>query len=224
MPKKEINDYFFYKIVCIDTAIDLCYVGSTVNWKKRKQHHKDACNSEKGKEYNQKKYQIIRANGSWENWKMVQIGYREQLTVRQAETVEEEYRKELKASMNSQKCFITPEERKEQQKEMNKQYREANKYLIYENNKQYKEQNKEKFKEYNKKYSKEYRKANEEKIKERDKQYKEANKSKIEEKKSRPYTCSCGSIIRWDHKSIHFRSKKHQKLIQIQLLEKTIDI
>ena len=74
MPKKLINDYIFYKIVCITDDIDLCYVGSTANWKERQREHKSRCNNENDKSYNNKKYQIIRANGGWENFKMIQLG------------------------------------------------------------------------------------------------------------------------------------------------------
>ena len=100
MPKKLINDYIFYKIVCITDDIDLCYVGSTANWKERQREHKSRCNNENDKSYNNKKYQIIRANGGWENFKMIQLGTREQLTKREAEQIEEQYRQELKANMN----------------------------------------------------------------------------------------------------------------------------
>ena len=43
MPKKEINDYVFYKFVCNDENIKSCYVGSTSNFKARKNQHKNGC-------------------------------------------------------------------------------------------------------------------------------------------------------------------------------------
>ena len=147
MPKKEINDYYFYKIVCLGADVNLCYVGSTANWKQRNTNHKNTCTNENLKEYNSKKYQIIRENGGWKNWKMVKIGYKEQLTKRDAETIEEEYRQQLKASMNSQRCIRTPEYNKEYNKEKNKQYREANKEYLKEWKQEYYEANKDKIKE-----------------------------------------------------------------------------
>ena len=100
MPKKLINDYIFYKIVCVSDDIDLCYVGSTANWKERQRSHKSDCNNENKSNYNSKIYNTIRANGGWENFMMVQVGTREQLTKREAEQIEEQYRQELKANMN----------------------------------------------------------------------------------------------------------------------------
>ena len=68
MPRPAINDYVFYKISCIDEDLDLAYVGSTCNLYKRKEGHKCACNNPNHKKYNNPKYQIIRANGGWENF------------------------------------------------------------------------------------------------------------------------------------------------------------
>jgi len=107
MPRKEINDYIFYKIVCLDEDLDLCYVGSTANWKQRHHDHKSNCYNEKSRKYNTKLYQTIRENGGWDNFKMIQVGTREQLKKREAEAIEEEYRVELRANMNSVKCYIT---------------------------------------------------------------------------------------------------------------------
>jgi len=75
MPKVKM-DYSrtqMYRIVCNDTAVQECYVGSTINWIKRKAGHKFACNNETDKGYNLKIYQTIRNNGGWQNWSMVLI-------------------------------------------------------------------------------------------------------------------------------------------------------
>jgi len=140
MPKKLINDYIFYKIVCLDNSCDLFYIGSTANWKERQRNHKSSCNNENSKEYNTKKYQTIRANGGWCNFKMIEIGTAEQLTVRQAEKIEEYYREELKASLNGKRCYLS----KEQKQEQRRKFREANNDKI----KKYREANKDKMKEY----------------------------------------------------------------------------
>ena len=116
MPKKAINDYIFYKIVCLDNSVDLCYVGSTADINKRRNVHKSDCNNENSKAYNSKIYKTIRENGGWTNFKMVQIGKRENLTLREAEQIEEDYRRELKANMNSQRCFLTEQQKIEYSK------------------------------------------------------------------------------------------------------------
>ena len=179
MPKKLINDYIFYKIVCLDNSVELCYVGSTANWKERQRQHKNNCNNENGKLYNTKIYKTIREYGGWSNFKMIQLGTREQLNKREAEQIEEEYRINLKASLNTIRCYITGE----QKKELRKEYIENNKEKIKEQRKEYYENNKEEkikyaknYRENNKEQVKEYRENNKEKMKEYNKNYRENNK------------------------------------------------
>jgi hypothetical protein len=167
MPRKLINDYVFYKFVCNDEAIECCYVGSTANFSDRKREHKSSCNNPSSKNNNCKIYEIIRANGGWENWKMVIIGEEKEISLTQSRILEQKYINELKANMNTRRAYTTEEEIKEK----NRQYKETNKDTIKKYNKAYKEANKEKNKEYNKEYIKAYREANKEKIKEKNKQY-----------------------------------------------------
>ena len=170
MPKKEINDYLFYKIVCLDNSFELCYVGSTANWKSRSYNHKYNCNNENSTHYNLKLYTTIRQNGGWDNFKMIEIGKREQLRKREAEQIEEEYRQELKANLNMQKCFTTEED----ERAYKKKWGEANKEKIKESSRQWREANKEYSKEYykaNKEYYKEYYQVNKEVIKEINRNY-----------------------------------------------------
>ena len=198
MPKKVINDYIFYKIVCISDDIDLCYVGSTANWKERQREHKSRCNNENCNAYKTKKYEIIRANGGWENFKMVQLGTREQLTKREAEQIEEEYRVELKANMNDKKCFTTEQELKEQQKLYNQR-----------------EDVKQKHKDFEKKETtilmrKDYRNKNIETIRQQQKQYEIDNKDKIELRKSEKVLCECCNLLmRKDSIIKHQKSQRH---------------
>ena len=112
MPKKVINDYVFYKIVCLDNSIELCYVGSTADFIKRRCAHKSNCKNENHKMYNSKIYTAIRENGGWDNFKIIQIATKQQLTKREAEYIEEDYRKELKADLNSKRCNVCDEEKK----------------------------------------------------------------------------------------------------------------
>ncbi len=72
------KNYVFYKI-CSDDC-DETYVGSTANFKSRKTEHKRSCNNENRKSYNFKIYQAIRANGGWDNFKMIQIGTKDNIT------------------------------------------------------------------------------------------------------------------------------------------------
>ena len=147
MPKKVINDYTFYKIVCLDNSVELCYVGSTADFNKRRNIHKSDCNNANCKNYNTKIYKTIRENGGWCNFKMIEIGKKEQLTKREAEQIEEEYRVELKANMNTHRCFIAEEQKEERKKECDKKYREANRDKIKEQIQNYREANRDKINE-----------------------------------------------------------------------------
>ena len=144
MPRSAISDYIFYKFTCLDKSVDLRYVGSTADWKQRKRSHKSDCNNENSKSYNTKVYKLIRENGGWENFKMIEIGKQEQLTLREAEFIEEQYRVELNADMNDRRCFLTEEQKKEETKERCKEWYKNNPEHI----KEWRENNKEHIKAY----------------------------------------------------------------------------
>jgi len=75
MPKNTINyqKTIIYKIVCNDLNIEDVYVGHTTNFVKRKQQHKENTVYENGKHFNNKIYCVIRENGGWNNWIMLEI-------------------------------------------------------------------------------------------------------------------------------------------------------
>jgi len=117
------KNYIFYKICCDDN--EYVYVGSTCNFNNRRRQHRQRCNNENDKEYHLKVYKTIRENGGWDNWKMIQIGEKEQITKRQAEQIEEEYRLELKAQLNDKRAYLTEEVKKEQKALRDKKYRDS---------------------------------------------------------------------------------------------------
>jgi len=234
MPKKEIQDYIFYKIVCLDDSCELIYVGSTANWKARNYKHKRDCTNEKSDKYNYKVYKTIRANGGWCNFNMIEIGTAKQITLRRSKQIEDEYRVQLKASMNDRRCYLSEEQKKEYARQYDKKYREANKDKIKERNqnyyqenidkfKEYKQDNKDKIKEYNNKYRednrdklKENREAIKDKKKEYDKEYREANEEAIKANKSEKITCQCGCDVTRSNLATHKKSQKHLNLICIE--------
>ena len=123
--------YYFYKIVCEDLP-NYAYIGSTRSLRHRKSQHKTNCNNENRKMYNCKLYKTIRENGGWDNWRMVCIQQGEYENKRSAEIKEEELRLELNGNMNSQRCYITEEQKKEQLKECKKEYYSENREKILE--------------------------------------------------------------------------------------------
>jgi predicted GIY-YIG superfamily endonuclease len=142
MPKTPI-DYsktIIYKLVHNEDYDNAnIYIGSTTDFIKRKNHHKNNCNSEKSKDYNVKKYQYIRDNGGWNEWNMIEIEkYPECNDGNEARAKEEYWKCHFNSQLNSRRAYITDEERKEQKKE----YHENNKDKILKQQKERYEQNK----------------------------------------------------------------------------------
>ena len=216
MPKTPM-DYSkccIYKIEHNDDE-SLVYVGHTTNFDKRKARHKINCYNDKQKPYNFKVYQMIRENGGWEKFLMIEVEKYPCNDRREAERRENEVIKEVKASMNTINSFIT-QEMSEYMKEYNtnyyelhkpkiqeyqKKYYELHKPEIQEREKEYREKNKPKIQEYQKKYHE----TNKHKIQERMKEYRENNKPKLNAK----VKCECGCEISKSHLNRHQATTKH---------------
>ena len=121
-----------------DDLPEYIYIGSTANMTKRKHAHK-----RDSKTKNNKLYTTIRESGDWDNWRMVLVEELGDVSRNEAVIREEHYRVEFQANLNSIRCHITKEQRKE--------YLEVNKEQIKQQNKEYREANKEKRKQYDKK-------------------------------------------------------------------------
>lgn len=184
-----------YKLVCKDTQIKECYVGSTKNFTRRKQTHKSTCNNEKNKHYNLYVYQFIRENGGWENFDMIRIEEVKYDDKRELHTRERYWLETLMASLNKKIPTRTQKEwyidNKEEVLERVKDYRESKPEIIKERKKKYAEQNKEQIAEYQKYYA-------------------NVNKEKLKQYKKEKTTCICGSVFRKGEKSRHERTKKHK--------------
>jgi len=141
--------YCIYKLVCDDC--DYIYVGSTKSFVHRKSSHKSKCET-----HHTKVYKTIREYGGWENWRMVIIEECDDTiqTKRQAHMREEEFRLQLKATLNTIRAFLTEEQKREDNREYNNTLhrKEYNK----ECNKNYR--NRPEVKEHKKEYQKEYQK------------------------------------------------------------------
>jgi len=191
MPKLPI-DYSkccIYKIEHLEDET-LLYIGHTTNFEKRKYSHKSCCNNTSKNTYNFKLYQMIRENGGWDNFRMIEVEKYPCDDKREAEKRECEVMKELKASMNTKMSYLTDEDRMknqkeytlkhtEEKKEKDKKYYEMNKDL----KKQYREKNNEHIKAYRdlnkikqQAYNEEYRVKNKNVIKQKEKEYRENNK------------------------------------------------
>lgn len=129
MPKLPV-DYskiIIYKIVCDDLNVLDLYIGSTTDFRKRKNQHKSVCNNVNDKGYNLKVYQMIRENGGWENWSMIEIEKFSCLNGNEARARERHWLEALSANMNIR---VPSRTRKEYKKEYDKEYNEANRDKI----------------------------------------------------------------------------------------------
>ena len=202
MPKlpMDYSKCCIYKIEHVDDE-SLVYVGHTTCFDKRKTAHKYNCKKDNNKHYNLKVYQMIRQNGGWDAFKMLEVEKYPCADKREAERRENEVMKELKASMNTNKSFRTQDEITEYKKEYDTNYYESNKHKIQEYNKEYSEVHKPKKQEYNK----EYYELHKEKKKEQVKEYQKNNKLKINEK----VKCECGCDVMKRYLKRHQATKKH---------------
>ena len=129
-----------YKICCLNTEIKGCYVGSTTNFRRRKNNHKSICNNEKSKDYNLYVYRFIRDTGGWENWDVVLVEEVNCKDIKELHKKEREWVEKLKATLNTQIPNRSP-------KEYDKEYVKKNKEKINEKRRERYEKNKEKINE-----------------------------------------------------------------------------
>jgi hypothetical protein len=168
-----------YKIVCNDLAITDIYIGSTTDFTRRKSQHKHSCHKINSRDYNYKIYQIVRNNGNWENWSMIQIEVYPCANGNEARARERYWYEQYQASLNMK----FPQRNEQEYYEMNKEhiteykkeYAEKNKDTISKKGKKYYLENKDRISEYKKQYTE----MNKDKIAEYKKKWYEANKNKV---------------------------------------------
>ena len=197
MEAKKEKEYIMYKIIC-NTDETLIYIGSTINFRVRKNKHKSDCNNINSKKQHIKVYENIRNNGGWNNWKMQPIEIYNTDNIIKARIRENELMIEYNSTLNCCKAYISMEEKKEYYKK----HKEDN----IEHYKKYKDDNKIKMKEYHKEYygNKEDKKNYQKEIYQRTKNKEYNTKNTI---------CDCGSEIRQKSMKRHLITKHHQKYL-----------
>lgn len=159
MPRKPV-DYsktVIYKLVCNDLEITDIYVGSTSNFRTRKDNHKSKCSNEKCKAYKLKVYQTIRENGGFDNYSMLEIEKFPCKDKNEARARERHWYEELKAKLNSQSPTLNVEKQKEKQKEKSKKYHVENREERTQKMREYHVENREKINGNKKIYDDEHR-------------------------------------------------------------------
>jgi len=193
-----------YRLVCKDTNIKECYIGSTTNMTKRKQAHKSSCNNETSKNYNDKKYIFIRNNGGFDNWSLIMIEEYPCENNLQAHQRERHWTEFYSAKLNMIRSFVDAEEKKLKQKEYRQQHADKIKLQKKEyyqtktdeiklKQKEYRQQHAEYQKDYRQQHAdelrlkkKEYRQQHSDELKLKQKEYRQKQKllkcNKLEEK------------------------------------------
>ena len=155
------------------------YIGSTCNFIKRKNHHKNSCINEKNNNYNTPLYQYIRENGGWDCFIMIKI---------------HDFPCENKYNLNI-----------EERRVIDLLKPNLNKHIPTRSKKEWREDNRDKLAERHK----EYREANREKLAEISKEYREDNREKLAEKYKEIITCDiCGCESTKPHLKRHQRTIK----------------
>jgi len=177
MTKKNI-DYsktIIYKIVCNDLNVKDIYVGSTTDFRKRKYHHKSNCKNENCL----KVYQLIRENGGWDNWTMVEIEKYSCQDGNEARSRERHWYEQLEATLNTLSPSTTQAKRKQYQ--TNRYIKNKDKILKQQSNYRQKHLEEEK-----QKHAK-YRAEHTEEIKEYRAKYKAEHKEELKQKSAKYY-------------------------------------
>jgi len=114
MPLNKINykNIVIYKIQHIDNE-EMLYVGHTTDFTKRKYQHKFSCNTDTDKSFNLKLYQMIRENGGWEMFNMVEVNKFPCNDRNEAAAEEDRVIRMLKANMNSRYSILDKQHKHE---------------------------------------------------------------------------------------------------------------
>jgi len=91
-----------YRLQCLDKEVKEFYIGSTKNYRKRRNQHK--CEFNRDNKYNV--YKFIRENGGWENWEMIELHNTDKITEIQRIELEQIYMNLLKPELNSQEAYV----------------------------------------------------------------------------------------------------------------------
>ena len=186
MPKTPM-DYsktIIYKIQHREKE-ELIYVGHTTNFDKRKHQHKNLANNSNPdtRDFNILLYKLIRENGGWDSFKMIQVKEFCCQNRREASAEEDKILLDLKATMNKNRASRSDEE-----------YNIENRAILNEK-------------------SRVWRETHREEAREKCKKWHNTHKEEVSEKNKEKMTCECGSIFRSHEKLRHFRSLKHKNFI-----------
>jgi len=101
-----------YKLKCKDTNITEFYIGSSMNFIKRKQGHKDNTINLNRREYSLPLYMFINVNGGFDNWEFEVINEYKFITKKELNINEQAYIKLLDPKLNYRNAYGYDKEKK----------------------------------------------------------------------------------------------------------------
>jgi hypothetical protein len=99
------KNYSIYKIFCKNPEVKDIYVGSTSQLKDRIKTHRTTVNNPNNPHSGYKLYTTIKANGGWDNWNVEVLEEMENVAKIDARKKEEEWSKQLGATLNTWKAY-----------------------------------------------------------------------------------------------------------------------
>ena len=105
-----------YKLKCRDKEITEFYIGSSINFNKRKTNHKSYSNNLNGNQYCYPLYMFININGGFENWDFEVIKEYKFITKKELEMNEQYYIELLNPQLNQKNAHGYDIERKKKRK------------------------------------------------------------------------------------------------------------
>jgi len=99
------KNYSIYKIFCKNPEVNDIYVGSTSQLKDRIKTHRTTVNNPNNPHSGYKLYTTIKANGGWDNWNVEVLEEMENVAKIDARKKEEEWSKQLGATLNTWKAY-----------------------------------------------------------------------------------------------------------------------
>ena len=99
--RNKYDNFTIYKIVSKNEDDDNIYIGSTIDFERRKEQHRKAVDNKNGIQYYTLLYRYIRNNGGWDNFVMEKIIECSVCDKRSGYILETEYIINYKATLNS---------------------------------------------------------------------------------------------------------------------------
>jgi hypothetical protein len=197
MPRKEINyqNTVIYKIQHTEKD-DLLYVGHTTDFTKRKNNHKCKCTNPNSSRYNIKLYTMIRENGGWDMFKMIEIIKFPCNDHNEACAEEDKIMREMKANLNTISSVFDHEKLKLKNKRADEKRNKTPERI---------------------EYRKKYYEDNRDRIKAQKKIYDEESCGKMTKQTSDLVQCECGCFVQRKTKGSlkHTQSQRHKDGMKI---------